>query len=46
MNSFKDVFKDFAYIKSYFFLFFYSLGTASFKEHVATSASRSRIGIK
>ena len=35
----KGIFKYFANIKSYFFLCFYSLGTASHKEHLLVAAS-------
>ena len=39
INSFKDIFKEFGNIKSYFFLCFYSLGTTSYKEHLLVAAS-------
>ena len=39
INSFKGSFKDFANIKSYFFLCFYSLGTPSYKEYHLVAAS-------
>ena len=39
INSFKAIFKDFANIKSYFFLCFDSLRTASYKEHLLVAAS-------
>ena len=38
INSFKGSFKDFANIKSYFILDFYSLGTPSHKEHLLGTA--------
>ena len=39
MNSFKGIFKDFRNIESYYFLCFYSLGTASYKVYVLVAAS-------
>ena len=39
VNSFKGSSKDFANIKSHFFLCFYSLGTASYKERLSVTAS-------
>ena len=40
INSFKRIFKDFADIKSYFYLisWFNSLGIASYKEHLSVAA--------
>ena len=38
MNSLKGILKDFADIKSYFFLCFYSLGTDSYKEYILVAA--------
>ena len=34
INSFKDIFKGFANVKSYFFLCLYRLETAGYKEHL------------
>ena len=39
LNSFNDILEDFVNIKSYFFLCFYSSGTASCEEHILVAAS-------
>ena len=38
INFFKGSFKDFANIKSYFFLYIYSLGTPSYKEYLVAAS--------
>ena len=38
INSLKGSFKDFANVKSYFFLCFYSLGTPSYREYLVAAS--------